>query len=269
MQKNTKIIIAFLVGALILFGVAFGFWYSKQKNNTENLPENQEKIVEEVPENKTFELARIEKEKSKCAENGEEGCGDNVLIMEAINDLKVEACNEVVDEKARNNCITEIAIRQNDEKSCDLHKDEAEKNTCLSLILGNKARESDDMAVCLAVPGESYRDSCFFSIVNKKNDAKYCDELGELRDKCLNIILTNKAFEEGDTSFCDNITDADSRESCSAELGGTDSDNDGLSNSDEEKYGTDPKDPDSDGDSYLDGAEVEAGYNPKGAGKLE
>jgi len=269
MSKNTKIIIIFLIGALILFGVAFGFWYSKQKNKTENLPKEEEKITEKVPENKTFELARIEKEKSKCAKSGEEGCQDNVLIMEAINDLKAEACNEIADEKAKNNCITEIAIRQNNEKSCDLHKDEAEKNTCLSLILGTKARESDDMAICLTVLDESYRDSCFFAIVNKKNDAKYCDELGELKDKCLNIVLANDAFLKGDTSFCDKISDPDSRESCSAELGGTDSDNDGLSNSEEEKYGTDPKNPDTDGDSYLDGAEVEAGYNPKGEGKLK
>lgn len=269
MSRNTKIVIAFLIGALILFGVAFGFWYSKQKkDNSENLPKEGEKAVEKVPENKTFELAKIEKAKSKCAENKDEGCEDEILVMEAINDLSPEACDKVADGQSRNNCITEIAIRQNDEKSCDLHEDEEEKNTCLSLILGTKARESDNMATCLAIPDESYRDSCFFAIVNKKNDAKYCDELGELKDKCLNIILANEAFQKGDTSFCDSISDPASRESCAAELGGTDTDNDGLSNDEEKKYRTDPKNPDTDGDSYLDGQEVEAGYNPRGEGRL-
>lgn len=41
-----------------------------------------------------------------------------------------------------------------------------------------------------------------------------------------------------------------------------DSDQDGLSNEDETKYGTDPKNPDTDSDGYQDGAEVTSGYNP-------
>lgn len=48
-----------------------------------------------------------------------------------------------------------------------------------------------------------------------------------------------------------------------------DSDNDGLSDREEIMvYNTDPMNPDSDADTYLDGAEVEAGYNPNGEGKL-
>lgn len=48
-----------------------------------------------------------------------------------------------------------------------------------------------------------------------------------------------------------------------------DSDSDGLSDKEEVKfYYTNPLDPDTDGDTYLDGQEVQAGYNPNGAGKL-
>lgn len=48
-----------------------------------------------------------------------------------------------------------------------------------------------------------------------------------------------------------------------------DTDSDGLSDYDEVKmFLTDPLNPDTDGDSFLDGAEVKAGYNPKGAGQL-
>lgn len=47
-----------------------------------------------------------------------------------------------------------------------------------------------------------------------------------------------------------------------------DNDNDGLSNAEEVVYGTDLNNPDTDGDGYLDGIEVENGYNPLGEGKL-
>jgi len=47
-----------------------------------------------------------------------------------------------------------------------------------------------------------------------------------------------------------------------------DSDNDGLTDAQEKVLGTDPHNPDTDGDGYLDGAEVKSGYNPLGAGKL-
>lgn len=48
-----------------------------------------------------------------------------------------------------------------------------------------------------------------------------------------------------------------------------DTDGDGLTDYDEVKvFGTDPKNPDTDGDGYKDGDEVAHGYNPKGPGKL-
>ena len=49
-----------------------------------------------------------------------------------------------------------------------------------------------------------------------------------------------------------------------------DTDFDGLSDWDEVKsFKTDPVNSDSDGDGYLDGIEVQNGYNPLGSGKLQ
>ncbi|MDO8571488.1 MAG: hypothetical protein Q7R79_02320 [bacterium] len=48
----------------------------------------------------------------------------------------------------------------------------------------------------------------------------------------------------------------------------TDSDDDGLSDIDEVYYGSDSQNPDSDGDTYKDGAEVQNGYSPTGPGIL-
>ncbi len=69
-------------------------------------------------------------------------------------------------------------------------------------------------------------------------------------------------------SDSDGLTDAEEK------IAGTniniiDTDNDGLSDYEEVKiYKTNPLSADTDGDSYLDGAEVKSGYNPNGTGKL-
>lgn len=52
------------------------------------------------------------------------------------------------------------------------------------------------------------------------------------------------------------------RENSSDESIFLDSDQDGLSDEDETKYGTDPENPDSDKDGYKDGSEVDSGYDP-------
>lgn len=50
----------------------------------------------------------------------------------------------------------------------------------------------------------------------------------------------------------------------------TDTDGDGLTDRDETKvFSTDPINPDTDGDSFPDGAEVINGYDPKGPGRIK
>jgi len=48
-----------------------------------------------------------------------------------------------------------------------------------------------------------------------------------------------------------------------------DNDEDGLADDAESYYGTDPNNPDSDGDTFLDGDEVKNGYNPMGEGVFD
>lgn len=63
-------------------------------------------------------------------------------------------------------------------------------------------------------------------------------------------------------------TSSSSEPTTTAPIFSLDSDNDGLSDSDEvNKYHTDPNKVDTDGDTYPDGQEVKMGYNPLGNGK--
>ncbi len=268
MSKIIKIILISLVGVAILVGVGFGYYYFKMRQIKEGEGAAVGPAAEKVGEADVI-AAHIEAEKKKCetARNKEE-CIDNVYVTEALNGLNTDFCWQAKDERTQQNCITEIAVRKNDEKVCEAHTDAAAKDFCSSLILSGKARESDDMDLCLKVPLESYRDSCFHAIVNKKASREYCNGLGDLKNKCLDIVISGEAFVKADLSLCEQIFDEVSRESCLAELGGVDNDNDGLTNAEEKQYGTDPLNPDTDGDGYKDGEEVRHGYNPMGSGKL-
>ncbi len=66
----------------------------------------------------------------------------------------------------------------------------------------------------------------------------------------------------------DGLTDEE-EEQLNTDINSVDSDDDGLFDREEVKvYKTDPLDADTDGDGYLDGAEVKNNYNPLGPGKL-
>ncbi len=78
--------------------------------------------------------------------------------------------------------------------------------------------------------------------------------------------LTNLFYSTLGTLFADGLDISPEIQSLPGSK--IDSDNDNLSDTLESVYGTDPKNPDSDGDGFKDGGEVSAGYNPKGTGTL-
>jgi hypothetical protein len=83
-----------------------------------------------------------------------------------------------------------------------------------------------------------------------------------------NIQEEQKPAERIVDSDQDGLTDEE-EEALGMKINSVDSDDDGLFDREEVKvYKTDPLNPDTDGDGYLDGEEVKNGYNPKGAGKL-
>ncbi len=67
----------------------------------------------------------------------------------------------------------------------------------------------------------------------------------------------------------DGLTDSEEQKEYHTNYNVSDTDHDGLNDYEEVRiYQTNPLNSDSDGDGYLDGAEVKNGYNPNGAGKL-
>lgn len=80
----------------------------------------------------------------------------------------------------------------------------------------------------------------------------------------LNIELPAPCLDNDGDGLCN-----EEEKELKTKIDNPDSDGDELSDLVEVKiYQTDPLDPDTDNDGYLDGEEVKAGYNPKGSGKL-
>ncbi len=106
--------------------------------------------------------------------------------------------------------------------------------------------------------------------LNDATDATVIDlpTVDDLTDDSVAIDLDNILADDSTTA--DEATDstADKDGSTTVVDDGTDTDGDGLTDVEEESYGTDPENEDTDGDGYLDGEEVEGGYNPLGPGEL-
>jgi len=83
--------------------------------------------------------------------------------------------------------------------------------------------------------------------------------------KPTNVKKINELKDIYETS----IDESDVEEDITTKLKETDTDQDGLNDYLESIYGTSLFNPDTDGDGYLDGEEVENGYNPLGEGELE
>ncbi|MFH1564273.1 MAG: hypothetical protein ABIC82_00250, partial [bacterium] len=131
------------------------------------------------------------------------------------------------------------------------------------------ATTKNDISLCQKIPGENNYE-CLNSIISEHDNLDYCQSLSEeLQETCMQILARKLAYEKKDKSICDEISDSGIQNECKEYVDGIlDPDNDGLTNSQEKIYKTDPNVPDTDKDGYKDGDEVKNGFNPLGDGKL-
>lgn len=118
---------------------------------------------------------------------------------------------------------------------------------------------------------ESAADNTPTALPEEKTEMPASDNIipaGETSDPNVSAPETVPQTEGDQDTDQDGLTDAE-EESLGMSINSADSDSDGLYDREEVKvYKTDPLNPDTDGDTFLDGEEVKNGFNPKGAGKL-
>ncbi|MDG1950148.1 MAG: hypothetical protein P8J32_05050, partial [bacterium] len=223
--------------------------------------------------------SQVEYSLDQCeGEEDEDGCRDGVINDLASEYDSDETCDMHKEDDDRDNCYLLLAMETRNTSHCAEVVDDQRRIFCADGINATLARESNDIEYCDRIMDEDRKQQCadFLEAEEIKND---CIN-GSEREECDTYRATQTAVEAASIELCEGIEDEIIRESCVdavassnlddvIELGDVDTDNDGLSDQDEETYGTDPNNPDSDADGYTDGDEVSSGYNPLGEGTLE
>ena len=196
-------------------------------------------------------------------------CQDSVYTERAKNGNSIAVCTDFVSDKRKDSCYNIVAKTNNNEDSCYKIVSIDLKQACLNEVLKDKAVEKNDITLCLQTTEQS-QIYCIEQISSKQVNRSFCDQIpAENKQNCLDKVLINEATALQNIAICDEIKNSADQISCRKNYyTPNDTDNDGLNDVAEDYYKTDKNNPDTDGDSYLDGDEVQHGYNPLGAGKM-
>ncbi|MBI5794626.1 hypothetical protein HZA87_06145 [Candidatus Uhrbacteria bacterium] len=208
------------------------------------------------------------------AENPE-SCKQAKVTDLATKHQSVQTCELLETAEARDNCYWSVAQASSDVSYCDTISVEEDASKCFDGVNLQLAFDSNDGGYCSNMKDAGRKANCeelFAGPITIENCNERAPEL------CGDLAYYTQARRNLDVSLCQEIVDEDLREACQEIVSdrllaqeaqaGADLDDDGLTTQEESQYGTDPLNPDTDEDGYLDGAEVSAGYNPLGAGRL-
>jgi hypothetical protein len=313
-----------LILIIILAIVAFVFYFKKDKAPSgpppsASSPTGVFKIGDDyfyIPETKeSCAQKKSESEKQRCLDeialrdiikNGDYKECFNLKTAEIKNECLFNLisqgadsslCATIPDKEKAEKCIDRIVVLTKDSKHCDYFNNAPlEKQECQDRALAFKIAESgrtDDILECRKIKTLEYPNLCLNNSIKNKFNNDCTGVPDEIKDYCMAVNLVAVATSESD---CLKINIENYKKFCLIEvaLGNdikiarkVDSDNDGLTDSNELftsldpydsdtdkdglfdgdeyiKYNTNPKDADTDGDGYTDGEEVKNGTNPTG-----
>lgn len=204
-----------------------------------------------------------------------EGCRQAEITDLASKHESVETCELLDSVEQRDNCYWAVAREASDATYCSAISVPDDVTRCSDGINLRLAIDHNDGGFCENIIDPSRKEVCVDLFLEPLSPANCVERAPEL---CDDIGLYTQARATLDVLLCREIVENDMRESCKESVADLltiaqaqdeeDFDEDGLTKQEEETYGTDPENPDTDSDGYLDGAEVSAGYNPLGAGRL-
>ncbi|HBR80554.1 MAG: putative calcium-binding acidic-repeat protein [Candidatus Uhrbacteria bacterium GW2011_GWE2_45_35] len=201
-----------------------------------------------------------------------------------------ELCQKL-DDNSLTSCAWKVAKEKADPQSCEIISDQEKQVDCQDSVYRLLATQDLDLSWCEKIQNEIVRARCVNSLSENIARTKGCSGTGVDQSVCDRLNNLEAAMASADPDQCMTLSEPGDQDNClegmslidadrdglsatlEAELGTSDNDwdfdADGLSDLVEYRtYGTDPTNPDSDGDGYSDGTEVNGGYNPLGSGPL-
>lgn len=202
---------------------------------------------------------QIEREVARCNADEQTLCASRLWTEAAFEQSQVEYCALVLDEWLET-CVTQVATKLSDTDACVSLQNEA-KIACEDDVLYERGVTDDSLRDCEKISNEGLKNSCASYVVGVLFETGSCPRKGFGSDLCNAQQKFQEVVESGDCLKYQ--TNSSGYEACIDVLSARDSDDDGLTDLEELwKYKTDPKNADTDGDSYLDSLEVEFGFNP-------
>jgi hypothetical protein len=248
---------------------------------------NSEEMIEKIKELlKQYEMIKFEKDLGLTKINGRYVYHYQVrLDSEAVLNFYVEVLNLMP--SSRGSELVKTELKQNKEEILVV-LDEIMDNVKTEIFIGK-----EDKRIYRIMMNGKYDQEFMFGLeekIDKINQKEESSRMGpDINNSSLSFNMTMalsdfnqpveitkpeesedllKILEEAMAGFMDGMISPGIDPDLDSD---SDSDNDGLTDVMEEIYGTDKNNPDTDGDGYLDGDEVENGYDPlvSGSAKLD
>ena len=228
--------VAFLLGLLII-------------NLLKNRPASDEQNVD----------ALVSQLSAHCAE-ADVTCRDQALSDAARTTGSALTCKQISVESSQINCAALIAKDKNDLAACEVLLGSA-KDVCQDQANLFLASSASSFTACEAIVDPALKAGCAGAVWARVVATNNCTAVGAAGEACDSARLLKAAEDSGNRAACAALQEAD-RDECVHAIETADEDLDGLVAEQEFVNGTDPQNPDTDGDGFMDGIEVQNGYDP-------
>jgi hypothetical protein len=163
-------------------------------------------------------------------------------------------------------CLFAVASTDSNWQLCSEIKNAELRSTCVEFSLLRTAITAGEIKQCEKLTSKEFYRQCLLGIITPASNLSVCDEAKtEEKTYCTDIVNRQQAQAMKDVKLCEKIIDPALKSDCEVVLKNLsqDSDQDGLTDAEENAYGTDAFSADTDGDGFSDKVEITKGYDPR------
>ncbi|OGL97342.1 hypothetical protein A2318_02650 [Candidatus Uhrbacteria bacterium RIFOXYB2_FULL_45_11] len=248
-------LIAIIAGGVVLAGLIMGGVFYVIRDKTPQAPPASS-VVSVFGTPSSTETTSVSAESACDVAEDSEACRILKAKERAIAEKKSESC-DVLTEEDKDDCYWSVARAARDAVVCEKIKNGDWMKQCADEQHASLAITTSDVALCDKIADGQTKMHCEHVVAIK--DGTVCENADA---NCLFTRVLVAANQRKDADVC-RVLDPKRSAECRTLVVVNDPDLDGIDSTQEiVLYGTNPRNPDTDGDGYLDGQEVNAGYDP-------